>query len=76
VSAIATCVAAAGVWYARVQLRTSREIAQLQFDDGLAKEYRELANRLPTKTRLGADLKEEEYRVSFDELFGCVDLLK
>lgn len=74
VSAIATCVAAAGVWYARVQLRTSREIAQLQFEDGLAKEYRELANRLPTKALLGEDLTEEEYKVSFDELFRYVDL--
>lgn len=74
ISAAATCVAAAGVWYARVQLRTSREIAQLQFEDGLAKEYRELANRLPTKALLGQDLTDEEYKDSFDELFRYVDL--
>jgi hypothetical protein len=74
ISAAATCVAAAGVWYARVQLRTSREIAQLQFEDGLAKEYRELANRLPTKALLGQDLTDDEYRGSFDELYRYVDL--
>jgi len=55
ISAAATCIAAAGVWYAHRQLHTSRQIAQLQFEDALAKEYRELANRLPTKILLGGE---------------------
>jgi hypothetical protein len=74
VSAIATCIAAAGVWYAHRQLHTSRQIAQLQFEDALAKEYRELANRLPTKILLGEELEEAEYPKAFDELFRYIDL--
>jgi hypothetical protein len=74
VSALATCVAAAGVWFAHKQLHTSRQIAQLQFEDALAKEYRDLVNRLPTKALLGDPLDHDEYPKSFDELFRYVDL--
>lgn len=74
VSAIATCIAAAGVWYARRQLKTSREIAQLEFEDALSKEYRELANKIKTKALLGDDLTEAEFQDAFDEIFHYVDL--
>ena len=74
VSAIAASVAAAGVWYARHQLKTSREIAQLQFEDALAKEYRELAKELSKKALLGESLSDEEYDEAFDELYRYVDL--
>jgi len=74
VSAIAAIVAAIGVWYARSQLKTSRDIAQLQFEDALGKEYRELANRLRPKALLGEELSDQEYQDSFDELFHYVDL--
>jgi len=74
VSAIAALVAAAGVWYARSQLKISRDIAQLQFEDALSKEYRELANRLKPKALLGDELSELEYQDAFDELFHYVDL--
>lgn len=74
VSAIAALVAAVGVWYARSQLKISRDIAQLQFEDALSKEYRELANRLKPKALLGGELSELEYQDAFDELFHYVDL--
>lgn len=74
VSAIASIVAAVGVWYARSQLKTSRDIAQLQFEDALGKEYRDLANRLKPKALLGEELSEQEYQDAFDELFHYVDL--
>jgi len=74
ISAIATCVAAVGVWYAHRQLLTSREIAQLQFEDALAKEYRDLANRLPARAMLGVPLDPENYLTAFDELYRYVDL--
>lgn len=73
VSAIAAIVAAVGVWYARGQLKTSREIAQLQFEDALGKEYRELATRLKPKAMLGEELSEQEYQEAFDELFHYID---
>ncbi len=74
VSAVATCVAAVAVWFAREQLRTGREISQLQFEDSLAKEYRDLANRIPTKALLGEGLSQKEYAKSFDDIFHYIDL--
>ena len=74
VSAIAACVAAVGVWYARHQLKTSLEIAQLQFEDALGKEYRELAGELSKNALMGTILTELEYENSFDDLYRYFDL--
>jgi hypothetical protein len=74
ITAIATSAAALGVWYARKQLVTGREIAQFQFEDSLAKEYREIANRIPTKALLGAGLSDDEYTKAFDDIFHYIDL--
>jgi hypothetical protein len=74
ISALAACVAAVGVWYARHQLKTSREIAQLQFEDSLGKEYRELAGELPKKALMGEIISDAEYEEAFDELYRYVDL--
>ena len=73
-TAIAAIVAAIGVLFAYRQLCISKKIAQAQFEDGLAKEYRELTSGIPTKALLGEDLSESEYQDSFDELFRYVDL--
>lgn len=74
VSAAASIVGAIGVISALWQLRISKVIAQLQFEDGLAKEYRELASRIPTTALLGQKLSEEEYKQAFDEFYRYVDL--
>lgn len=74
ISGIAACVAAIGVWYARDQLKTSREIAQLQFEDSLGKEYRELAGELPKKALMGEIINDSEYEAAFDELYRYIDL--
>lgn len=74
ISALASVAAAIGVWYARQQLKSGREIAQLQFEDALGKEYRDLANRLKPKALLGQELDEAEYQKAFDELFHYFDL--
>jgi hypothetical protein len=74
VSAIASSVAAVGVIFAFSQLRVSKNIAQLQFEDGLAREYRELSSRIPTKALLGEELLEAEFRSAFDEFYRYVDL--
>lgn len=74
VSALAAVAAAIGVWYARSQLAITQKIAQTQFEDSLSKEYRELANRIPPKALLGADLDDDEYGDAFDEIFRYIDL--
>lgn len=56
------------------QLRLTKQIHQKQFEDGLAKEYRELASRIPTKALLGSGLSPDAFERSFDELFRYVDL--
>ena len=73
-SAFAACVAAVGVWYARHQLITSREVAQLQFEDALGKEYHELAGKLSKKALLGEVLSNAEYEDAFDNLYKYFDL--
>ena len=74
VSAFAAVVSAIGVIFVWLQLISAKEIAQLQFEDGLDKEYRELASRIPTKALLGSRLSPKEYKAAFDELFRYFDL--
>jgi hypothetical protein len=74
VSALASTVAAVGIVFAFGQLRTSKNIAQLQFEDNLAKEYRDLAARIPSKALLGHALTEMEYMQAFDEFYRFVGL--
>lgn len=74
ISAIASVVAACGVFLAFWQLRMSKNIAQLEFEDSLAREYRELAANIPTKALLGVEISENEFQESFDEFYRYIDL--
>jgi hypothetical protein len=74
ISAIAGSVSALAVILAMLQLRLAKRISQLQFEDGLAKEYRDLTNRLPTKILLGARLSRDAYKSTYDALFHYIDL--
>ena len=74
ISAIASAVSAVGVLLAIRQLRLTKGIAQKQFEDHLAREYRDLAGQLPVKALLGRQLNEDEYREAFDKLFRYIDL--
>ena len=74
ISAIASSISALAVILAMLQLRLAKRVSQLQFEDGLAKEYRDLTNRLPTKALLGAKLSRDEYKSTYDELFHYMDL--
>ena len=74
ISAVASVLSAGGVFLAFGQLWLSRRIAQSQFEDALAREYRDLACRLPARALLGGKLSEEAYEAAFDELFRYIDL--
>lgn len=74
ITSISSIIGVSGIWLAFVQLRMSRKIAQLQFEDGMAKEYRDLASKIPTKALIGYGLSEDEYDKSFDELYRYLDL--
>lgn len=74
VSALAAVISTFGVWFVWSQLSLQKSIAQLQFEDGLEREYRELVARIPTKALLDSDLAEDEYRETLDEFFRYFDL--
>lgn len=74
VSAVAASVSALAVILAMLQLRTTKAINQLEFEDGLDKEYRDLVARIPTKALLGSGLSPREYRDAIDELYRYFDL--
>lgn len=74
VSAVANVFTALGLVFALWQVRTTKNIAQLQFEDGLAREYRELASRIPTKAFLNVNLSDAQYKEAFDEFYRYVDL--
>ena len=70
-SGIATAI---GVFVAARQLFLAQRQNVTSFEDSFAKEYRELASTLPTKTLLGESLTEAEYTKHFDELYHYFDL--
>jgi hypothetical protein len=74
ISAIANAITAVSVFLALWQLRVTKSIAQLQFEDSLAKEYRDLAARIPTRAFYGAELSDLEHRQTRDEFFRYIDL--
>lgn len=74
IAASAALASMTGLWFIRRQLQLTEEIAKLQFEDSLEKEYRQLIAGIPIKALLDSDLSEEEYRKSFDEFFRYFDL--
>jgi hypothetical protein len=74
ISAVAAAISTVGVWFVWKQLSLAKRIAQLQFEDTLEKEYRELISQIPTKSLLDSDLTDEEYKQTFDEFFRYFDL--
>lgn len=74
ISAIANCVMVVGVLLVFFQIRLGKQHATTTFEDSMAKEYRELAAKIPTKAFLGEDLTEVEYKQTFDEFYHYIDL--
>ena len=74
ISAGAATASMLGIWFVRKQLVLTKDISQLQFEDALEKEYRELVSGIPTKALLDSELTDDEYRAAFDEFFRYFDL--
>jgi hypothetical protein len=74
ISAFGAIASMVGVWLVWGQIKLTKKITLLQFEDGLAKEYRDLASRIPTKALLGSGLSPDEFEKAFDELFRYIDL--
>ena len=73
-TAISSLATAIGVFVAAWQLWLAHRQSITTFEDSLAREYRELAAKLPTKALLGEPLTEQEYREHFDEFYRYIDL--
>ncbi len=67
VQTIAAAATAIGVGLAAVQLYLSRVQARSDFEDSLAREYRELIQRIPVDALLGHELTDEQLRKSLSE---------
>ena len=73
-SEIANLATTAAVFFAASQILLSKKQSIASFEDSLAREYRELASRLPTKALLGEPLTDQEHADSFDEMYHYFDL--
>lgn len=74
VSAIASIATAVGIWFAWQQIRLAKQQATTQFEDNMAREYREIALQLPVKALLGEELNDKEYTQALDNFYHYIDL--
>jgi len=70
-SSVATMV---GVFLAWFQIKKTGDLHRTQFEDSLAKEYRELIQKIPVEALLGKDLSMEEYEKAKPFLFHYINL--
>ena len=74
VTAIVSIATAFGVFLAARQIMLAKEQATTEFEDNLAREYREIALRLPVKALLGEELDEREYAEALEHFYHYIDL--
>ncbi len=65
---------AGGVFFAAVQIRISQEHETTRFEDAMAREYRDIVQRIPTRAMLGEPLNDAEFQESFDEFYRYFNL--
>jgi hypothetical protein len=73
-SALGSVATALGALAAAWQLFLVHRQSVTNFEDSFAKEYRELAAKLPTKALLGEPLSDAEHEKHFDEMYHYLDL--
>jgi len=71
IASIATAVAVFLAWW---QIREARQQTITGFEDGLAREYREIAQNIPVAALLGDELQEAEYTAALDDFYHYIDL--
>lgn len=73
-SALANIATAAAIVVGAWQLVLAHRLSVTNFEDAFAREYRELAAKLPTKALLGEALSDDEHAKHFDEMYHYFDL--
>ena len=74
ITAIASAATAVGVILAWQQIKLAQEQAATQFEDNIAREYREIALRLPVKALLGEPLDDDEHINQLEDFYHYIDL--
>lgn len=74
VGLVTSIVTAVGVIVAGRQLALSKQQSRIQFEDGLAREYRELIQKIPVKALLGENLSEDEHQEFLHLFYHYIDL--
>lgn len=74
VQTFAGLATAAGIFLAWWQIRLTKRQALTDFEDGLAREYRQIAESIPVPALLGVDLSDKEFDTAFARFFRYVDL--
>lgn len=74
IEAIAGVATAAAVLLAWWQIRLTQRQALTDFEDGLAREYREIAQTIPVDALLGGELDDEAFAAAFEKFYRYVDL--
>ncbi len=72
--ALASAATAIGVFFAGWQLLMAKRQATTEFEDTLAREYREIALRLPVAALLGERLSTDQHERSLDAFYRYIDL--
>ena len=73
-SAVGSIGTAVAVLIAAWQVRRSTQQAQTDFEDDLAREYRELTRSMPVEALLRAELADEQFDAAFSSLYRYLDL--
>lgn len=73
-SYIAPLATACAVIVAAWQLHLTQRLAQTTFEDSMAREYRKLANEMPTEAFFGEDLTEEQLAKWRNDFYHYFDL--
>lgn len=78
ISSIATMAAAIitaiGVYLGVAQLKATKQINQTQFEDSLAREYRDIIRQIPVEALLGVELGAEEQKKALPDFYRYIDL--
>lgn len=73
-TALSSAATALAVLVAAWQVRRGTSQARTNFEDGLSREYRELARAIPVKAHLGEELTPEEFNEAFSKFHQYFDL--
>ena len=73
-SAVGSIGTAIAVLVAASQVRKSTQQARTDFEDELAREYRELTRSMPVEVLLGADVSDQQFEAAFGSLYHYRDL--